>query len=79
MMALETLFKSFLMLKRLAVFRAGSPVYDEVFHEGVNIIRGENGSGKSTIMDFIFHVLEEKSGNGKSTRRFVTLPSQKLP
>lgn len=41
------------------------PVYDEPFHDGVNIIRGENGSGKSTIMDFIFHVLGGEAGEWK--------------
>ncbi|KJC48242.1 hypothetical protein UP06_09385 [Bradyrhizobium sp. LTSP857] len=46
-----------LALKRLLVFRKGHTVYDQSFHLGVNIIRGTNGSGKSTIMDFIFHIL----------------------
>ena len=32
-------------------------VYSEKFHSGLNIIRGENSSGKSTIMDFIFYGL----------------------
>lgn len=32
-------------------------MYDEYFHDGVNIIRGTNSSGKSTIADFIFFVL----------------------
>ncbi|MBR0719461.1 ATP-binding protein [Bradyrhizobium liaoningense] len=46
-----------LVLRRLVVFRKGKTAYDERFHTGVNIIRGTNSSGKSTIMDFIFHVL----------------------
>ncbi len=37
--------------------RGGVSVYDQRFHEGVNIIHGENGSGKSTIMDFMFYAL----------------------
>ena len=32
-------------------------MFDEKFHSGLNIIRGENSSGKSTIMDFIFYAL----------------------
>jgi hypothetical protein len=31
--------------------------YDEIFHKGVNIIRGDNSSGKSTISHFIFYIL----------------------
>ena len=64
-MATGSLLKPFMMLNRLVIYRAGLPVYDEHFHEGVNIIRGENGSGKSTIMDFIFHVLGGEVGTWK--------------
>ncbi|WP_223217126.1 AAA family ATPase [Rhizobium cauense] len=29
-------------------------MYNEAFHTGVNVVRGDNSSGKSTIMNFIF-------------------------
>lgn len=32
-------------------------VYQESFHQGINIIRGKNSSGKSTISNFIFYIL----------------------
>jgi len=44
-------------LKRLVITSKGRYVYDEHFHKGINIIRGENSSGKSTITDMIFYVL----------------------
>jgi hypothetical protein len=53
-------------LKRLRVIKSGLPLYDQDFHLGVNIIRGENGSGKSTISDFIFFVLGGEFENWKS-------------
>ncbi len=46
-----------LALKRLVVQWKGIAVYDEKFRHGINIIRGTNSSGKSTIADFIFYVL----------------------
>ena len=48
---------SYLRLNRLRIMARGNAVYDQKFHSGVNIIRGDNGSGKSTIADFIFFVL----------------------
>jgi uncharacterized protein YlxW (UPF0749 family) len=36
------------------VKKSGLVAYDEKFHLGVNIIRGANSSGKSTILNFIF-------------------------
>lgn len=46
-----------LQLRQLQVTTGGRVAYNERFHPGVNIIRGENGSGKSTIADFIFYIL----------------------
>ena len=47
-----------LFLQRLRILtRNGGVAYDEKFHRGVNIIRGQNSSGKSTIVRFIFFVL----------------------
>lgn len=49
--------KHSLQVNRLKIMSRGASVYDQKFHEGVNIIRGQNGSGKSTIADFIFFAL----------------------
>lgn len=47
-----------LFLNRLLIYTEnGEIAYDEKFHKGVNIIRGDNSSGKSTITHFIFYVL----------------------
>lgn len=47
-----------LFLNRLLIYtNEGLVAYDEIFHKGVNIIRGDNSSGKSTITHFIFFVL----------------------
>ena len=44
-------------VNRFIVVKGSKPVYDEVFQRGVNIIRGANSVGKSTIMDFLFNCL----------------------
>lgn len=47
-----------LRLSRLVAVKSGAAVYDEEFHAGVNIIRGEGNSvGKSSIADLIFFAL----------------------
>lgn len=47
-----------LFLQRLRIITTQNKVtYDEHFHEGVNIIRGQNSSGKSTIIRFFFYAL----------------------
>ncbi|WP_102313408.1 AAA family ATPase [Vibrio cyclitrophicus] len=52
-----TQYKPFLLVKRLVITKGKSVAYDEKFTAGVNIIRGVNSSGKSTISDFIFYGL----------------------
>lgn len=52
-----TLFSPQLSIRQLTIKRGEGIVYHAAFHPGVNIIRGENSSGKSTIMDFIFYAL----------------------
>lgn len=49
-----TLFNPNLKITQLTVHRQGLVVFEESFHSGLNIIRGENSSGKSSLMDFIF-------------------------
>ena len=47
-----------LFVSRLYVLTdLGLPAYDERFHHGVNIIRGDNSSGKSTITHLLFYAL----------------------
>lgn len=48
---------STLFVNRFIITRSGKAVYDALFHKGVNIIRGANSVGKSTIMDFLFSCL----------------------
>lgn len=51
-------FKPCIKLSRLiAVGKNGRIVYDEKFNSKLNIIRGSNSSGKSTIANFIFYAL----------------------
>lgn len=52
-----TLFKPTIRLNRLKIKQGGHIAYDATFHRGVNIIRGRNSSGKTTILDFIAYAL----------------------
>jgi uncharacterized Zn finger protein (UPF0148 family) len=47
----------FLSLRRFRITKGGKAVYDQQFHNGINIIHGENGSGKSTVADAMFYAL----------------------
>ncbi|RXH34394.1 AAA family ATPase [Bradyrhizobium zhanjiangense] len=52
-----TRYEPNLVVTRLVVYRHDKRAYDELFHEGVNVIRGENSSGKSTILNCIYYGL----------------------
>jgi len=41
----------------MVVLRGEHVAYDEKFHDGVNIVRGENSSGKSTVLNLIHYGL----------------------
>ncbi|HTJ48461.1 MAG TPA: AAA family ATPase [Cyclobacteriaceae bacterium] len=59
--------KPYLFLNRLIIISyTGAIAYDEKFHKGVNIIRGKNSSGKSTISNFIFFALGGDYNNWNS-------------
>lgn len=61
-----TQYNPFLKINRLVIFtKNGQIAYDEPFHDGVNIIRGNNGAGKSTIGNFIFMYLVATLKNGQ--------------
>jgi DNA repair exonuclease SbcCD ATPase subunit len=50
-------FSPTIIIRRVVVLSKGRVVFDEKFHAGLNIIRGENSSGKSTLLDFLFFAL----------------------
>lgn len=65
-----TLVEPYLFLKRLVIVsQTGTVVYDVSPHRGVNIIRGDNSSGKSTIANFIFYALGGDFDNWTSEAR----------
>jgi len=52
-----TLLKPTLRVNRLVVFQGGHRALDIPFHPGVNIVRGRNSSGKTTVMDLLAYSL----------------------
>lgn len=61
-----------LLVYRLYVERNDKPVYDERFHAGVNIVRGENSSGKSTVLNFLFYGLGGDLSDWSEVARLCT-------
>lgn len=48
-----TMLEPTLRVNRLVVFQGGHIAFDCPFHMGVNVIRGRNSSGKTTVMDLL--------------------------
>ena len=46
-----------IIINRFSIIKSSRAVYNQKFHEGINIIRGANSVGKSTIMDLLFNCL----------------------
>lgn len=53
----QVLKPPFLMVKRFVVRSGSKFVYDQTFKLGINIIRGDNTTGKSTIVDLMYFAL----------------------
>ncbi|WP_042956390.1 ATP-binding protein [Pseudomonas brassicacearum] len=52
-----TFLKPTLKISRLVVMQGGHHAFDCEFHLGVNVIRGRNTSGKTTVMDMLAYSL----------------------
>jgi len=52
-----TSFEPTLMVRRLTVLRGADVVYEGTFRPGLNVLAGENSSGKSTILAFLVYTL----------------------
>jgi hypothetical protein len=49
--------KSTLFIERLVILKSNHAIYDENFHRGINVIRGDHAVGKTTILEMLFYVL----------------------
>ncbi|RWP73697.1 ATP-binding protein [Mesorhizobium sp.] len=61
-----------LIVRRVVVYRGDHSVYNEIVHEGVNVVRGENSSGKSTVLNFIFYGLGGELSAWSTVARLCT-------
>lgn len=67
-----TQFEPTLVVERMRVEREAVAVYDERFHVGVNVIRGDNSSGKSTVLNFLFYALGGDLADWSKAARLCT-------
>ena len=55
------MFEPTLIVKRLIVLQNAHTALDIKFHKGVNVVRGRNSSGKTTVMDLLAFSLGAES------------------
>ncbi len=46
-----------ILIERLVILKSNNSIYDEEFHKGINVIRGDHSVGKTTILELLFYVL----------------------
>jgi rubrerythrin len=52
-----TLLKPTMCLNGIAVYKDTKVVFSGKFHKGINVLRGHNSSGKTTVLDFLAYTL----------------------
>lgn len=52
-----TLLKPTLKLNGITVYKNNRVVFTSKFHKGINVVRGHNSSGKTTVLDFVAYTL----------------------
>jgi hypothetical protein len=57
--------KPTIKINRLLAAKSGKPVYDEVFHTGLNILSGCNGGGKTSVIQLLIYGLGYEVQNWK--------------
>jgi len=67
-----TLYKPTLQVRNLMVFQSGHKAFDCAFHPGVNVVRGKNSSGKTTVMDLLAFSLGAEQIRWKPEALFCT-------
>lgn len=60
-----TLLKPTLIIKRLQARKSNTIAYDEEFHEGINVLNGCNGGGKTSIIQLLTYSLGYEIDNWK--------------
>ena len=64
-----TLYNPSIFIRRVRIVANNKAVYDQEFHNGVNVLWGANASGKTTILQFIYFAMGGNTPNWKPIAR----------